>query len=212
MLRSVRYVASDKLPLLPASGAGSPLLWVNLAFASELDQHIDVVDGAFPKPSPTGPVEVLISEALASKLGLQVGEEYLVLGPKRDPANMSVPIKVAGVWRAHDAEDTYWFYTPNSLDEVMFIPEESYTSRVVTRNPNSIYVALWYLVTDGSGIRSADGQRGAAADRAHEHRDRRTAAGRADRSFAGPGAWPPPGHCAPADGQPDGLQHSDSRA
>ncbi|MEP7190602.1 MAG: FtsX-like permease family protein, partial [Roseiflexaceae bacterium] len=99
--------------------------------------------------------EVLISEALASKLGLQVGEEYLVLGPKQDPANMSVPVKVAGVWRAHDAEDTYWFYTPNSLDEVLFIPEQSYTSRVVTRNPNSIYVALWYLVTDGSGIRSA---------------------------------------------------------
>ncbi len=155
VLRSVRYVASDKLPLLPSSGAGSPLLWVNLAFASDLDQHIDVVDGAFPKPSPTGPVEVLISEALASKLGLQVGEEYLVLGPKQDPANMSVPIKVVGVWRAHDADDTYWFYTPNSLDEVLFIPEQSYTSRVVTRNPNSIYVALWYLVTDGSGIRSA---------------------------------------------------------
>src|SRR3954447_67499 len=155
VLRSVRYVASDKLPLLPSSGAGSPLLWVNLAFASELDQHIDVVDGAFPKPSPTGPVEVLISEALASKLGLQVGEEYLVLGPKQDPANMSVPVKVAGVWRARDVDDTYWFYTPNSLDEVMFIPEQSYTSRVVTRNPNSIYVALWYLVTDGSSIRSA---------------------------------------------------------
>ncbi len=155
VLRSVRYVASDKLPLLPASGAGSPLLWVNLAFASELDQHIDVVDGAFPKPSPTGAVEVLISEALASKLGLQVGEEYLVLGPKQNPANMSVPVKIVGVWRAHDPDDTYWFYTPNSLDEVLFIPEQSYTSRVVTRNPNSIYVALWYLVTDGSGIRSA---------------------------------------------------------
>jgi putative ABC transport system permease protein len=155
VLRSVRYVASDKLPLLPSNGAGSPLLWVNLAFASDLDQHIDVVDGAFPKPSPTGPVEVLISEALASKLGLQVGEEYLVLGPKQNPANMSVPIKIAGVWRAHDQEDTYWFYTPNSLDEVMFIPEQSYTSRVATRNPTSIYVALWYLVTDGSGIRSA---------------------------------------------------------
>jgi putative ABC transport system permease protein len=155
VLGSVRYVASDKLPLLPSSGAGSPLLWVNLAFASDIDQHIDVVDGAFPKPSPTGPVEVLISEALATKLGLQVGEEYLVLGPKTDPANMSVPVKVVGVWRARDAEDTYWFYTPNSLDEVLFVPEESYTSRVVTRNPKSIYVALWYLVTDGSGIRSA---------------------------------------------------------
>jgi putative ABC transport system permease protein len=155
VLKSVRYVASDKLPLLPSSGAGSPLLWINLAFASELDQHIEMVDGTFPKPSPDGPVEVLISEALASKLGFQVGEEYLVLGPKSNPANMSVPIKVAGVWRAKDAEDTYWFYTPNSLDEVMFIPEQSYTERVVTRNPKSIYVALWYLVTDGSGIRSA---------------------------------------------------------
>jgi putative ABC transport system permease protein len=155
VLRSVRYVASDKLPVLPSSGAGSPLLWVNLAFASDLDQHIEIVDGSSPKPSPDGPVEVLIAEALASKLGFQVGEEYLVLGPKSNPASMSVPIKIAGVWRAQDPEDTYWFYTPNSLDEVMFIPEQSYTGRVVTRNPESIYVALWYLVTDGSGIRSA---------------------------------------------------------
>jgi putative ABC transport system permease protein len=162
VLGSVRYVASDKLPLLPSSGAGSPLLWVNLAFASDLDQHVEIVDGSFPKPSPDGPVEVMIAEALASKLGFQVGEEYLVLGPKQDPANMSVPVKIAGVWRARDAGDSYWFYTPNSLDEVLFVPEQSYTGRVVPRNPNSIYVALWYLVTDGSSIRSATVQTTAA--------------------------------------------------
>jgi putative ABC transport system permease protein len=155
VLKSVRYVATDKLPLLPSNGAGSPLLWVNLAFASDLDQHIEVVDGRLPQVVANGAVEVMIAEELASKLGFQVGEDYLVLGPKQDPANMSVPVRIVGVWRARDPEDPYWFYTPNSLDEVFFIPEQSYTSRVVPRNPKSIYVALWYMVTDGSGIRSA---------------------------------------------------------
>jgi putative ABC transport system permease protein len=154
--QSTRYVASDKLPLLPANGLGSPLLWVNLAFATDLDQHIDVVDGRLPQVTSEGPVEVLISEALASELGFQVGEDYLVLGPKENPTAMSIPVRITGVWRARDPADPYWFYRPEAFDETLFVSEAIYTARVVPRNPKSIYVALWYLITDGSSIRSAD--------------------------------------------------------
>ncbi len=152
----VRYVASDKLPLLLSSGAGAPLLWVNLAFATDLQSHIDVADGRMPQVTKDGPVEVLITENLASKLGFQAGEEYLVLGPKENQAGMSVPIRIVGIWRAKDPDEDYWFYRPEAFDETLFMLEESYTGRVVTRNPKSIYVALWYMITDGSGIRSAD--------------------------------------------------------
>jgi putative ABC transport system permease protein len=152
----VRYVGSDRLPLLPSNGAGSPLMWVTLAFASDLDQHIQIVDGRMPQVTKDGPVEVLITEALASKLGFQVGEEYLALGPKDDRAGKSTPVRITGVWRPKNEEDPYWFYTPPSFDETLFMPEESFTTRVVARDPKPIYVALWYFVTDGSGIRSAD--------------------------------------------------------
>jgi len=154
--QTIRYVAADKLPLVAANGAGTELFFTSLAFASDLERHIDVVDGQFPRVSQDGPIEVLLSENQASKLGFQVGENYLVLGPKQDRAGMSVPVRIAGIWRAKNPDEDYWFYRPTSFDETLFMPEESYTARVVTRNPRSIYVALWYLVTDGRGIRSAD--------------------------------------------------------
>jgi putative ABC transport system permease protein len=170
----VHYVASDKLPMVPASGVGDPLIWVNMAFATDFENHIDVVDGALPRFSPDGPVEVLISEELASRLGLQVEEEYLLLGPRviqapgaqlgegtqtaRQQADMSLPIRIAGVWRARDAEEEYWFYRPETLNETVFVPEQSFTERLSVRNPNSVYVALWYLLADGSSIRSSDVQ------------------------------------------------------
>ncbi len=152
----VRYVGSDRLPLLPSNGAGSPLMWVTLSFASGLEQHIDVVDGRMPQVSKDGPVEVLITEELASKLGFQVGEEYLVLGPKDDRAGKSTPVRISGVWRPKNPEDPYWFYAPPAFNETLFMPEESFVARVVGHDPTPVYVALWYLVTDGSGIRSAD--------------------------------------------------------
>ncbi|HET9224523.1 MAG TPA: FtsX-like permease family protein, partial [Roseiflexaceae bacterium] len=168
--QQVRFVASDRRPLWPSSGAGAPLMWVNLAFASDLESHIDLVDGQMPRVSADGPVEVLLVEELAAKLGFQVGEEYLILGPEEDPARIRLPIRVAGVWRAKDPSDPYWFYRLDSFGEMLLMPEESFTARVLSRDPESIAVALWHVVTDGSGIRSADvpSLRGAIARTATE--------------------------------------------
>ncbi|MFO7167807.1 MAG: FtsX-like permease family protein [Chloroflexota bacterium] len=168
----VRYVSSDKLPMLPANGVGDPLIWLNVAFASDFENHIDVVDGALPQVSEEGPMEILVAEELASRLGVQVGEEYLLLGPRviqprgaqpgeglltaRQQAEMSIPIRIAGVWRARDPSEEYWFYQPETLNETVFVPEQSFVERVAERNPTPVYVALWYLIADGSGIRSAD--------------------------------------------------------
>jgi putative ABC transport system permease protein len=151
-----RYVASDKLPFLPSSGAGTPIFYVNLAFISNIEPYIEIIEGEFPQPHRDGPVDVLITEALASTLGFQVGEEYLVLGPKQDPAKRSVPVRISGVWRARDNTDPVWFYQPDAFNEVLLVREDTYFNQVETRNPGSIYVALWYLIADGSSIRSAN--------------------------------------------------------
>ncbi len=154
--QKVRYIASDKLPLMPANGSGSPLLWINVAFATDFEKQIEIVEGQFPQASASGPVEVLIAEELASELGLQTGEEYLLLGPKENEVGMSLPVRIAGIWRAADRDNPYWFYQPETLRETFFVPEESFTTRLLARNPEAIYVALWYQLADGSGIRSTD--------------------------------------------------------
>ncbi len=153
----VRYVASDKMPMLQSSGVGNPLLYVTMAFASGLDQHITLIDGALPKVAAAdGPVEVLIGDRMAANLGLQVGEEYMVLAPKDQATGFYLRVKIAGVWRATNPDEDWWFYQPDTLNETLFMPEQSYRERVVLRNPKPVYVALWYLLADGSKIRSSD--------------------------------------------------------
>ncbi|MDZ4722147.1 MAG: FtsX-like permease family protein [Roseiflexaceae bacterium] len=155
--QTVRYAASDRLPLFPTSGSGDPLIWVNMAFATDLESHIEIVDGTFPKVTDgKEPLEVLLSEPLASQLGLQVGEEYLLLGAKAGPNRMHLPVRISGVWRVKDANDSYWFYEPETMAETLYVPEQSFRNALVPRQEKPVYVALWYLLADGSGIRSAD--------------------------------------------------------
>jgi putative ABC transport system permease protein len=152
-----RYAASDRMPLYSGSGSGEPLLWVNTAFATGFEDHVTIIDGALPQPaSDTGMMEVLISEGLASELGLQVGEEYLMLGPPTTDSTLRLPVRIAGVWRINDPTDTYWFYDPESLRNTFFVPEQSFWNTLAPKEEKPIYVALWYNLTDGSGIRSAD--------------------------------------------------------
>ncbi|WP_448544118.1 ABC transporter permease [Roseiflexus sp.] len=154
---AVRYVATDKAPLLPFSGVGKPLIFVNTAFATDFEQHIEIIDGAFPQPaSADGPIEVLISEDLSGRLGFQVGEEYLILGPQDRRVDQSYPIRIAGVWRVRDPGSDYWFYDPTTLYDTLFVPEESFRERLIAINPTSIYVAAWYMIADGSSVRSSD--------------------------------------------------------
>ncbi len=154
---AVRYVATDKAPLMPAGGVGRPLIFVNTAFATDFEQHIDIIDGALPQSaSADGPVEVLISEDLSGRLGFQVGEEYLILGPQEQRVEQSYPIRIAGVWRVRDPGSDYWFYDPTTLYDTLFVPERSFRERLTSVNPRPVYVATWYMIADGSSVRSSD--------------------------------------------------------
>ena len=55
--QEVRYVSSDKLPLLPASGAGSPLLYISMAFFTDMESHIELADGRLVEHGGFGELE-----------------------------------------------------------------------------------------------------------------------------------------------------------
>ncbi|MBC8076972.1 MAG: FtsX-like permease family protein [Chloroflexales bacterium] len=160
---SVRYASTDKVRALstdPNDQSGEPLLWANLAFATDMEQHIDMLEGNFPKATGDGgPVEVLLSERKANELGLQVGEEYLILGPPDKEPKIELPVRISGVWRAHDASEPYWFYSPESFDDTLLMDEASFTGRVVPATAKPVYTALWFMVFDGESIRSVDAPR-----------------------------------------------------
>ncbi len=157
---TVRYAVSNKLQLLPpdndGAAAAEQLMWVNLAFASDIEQNVEITEGTFPRPADDdgGPVEVMISQGLAETLGVQIGEEYLTLEESESGNQLRLPVRIAGVWRARDPNHAYWFIHPDSLQDVFMLPEQTYKTRVLTQGSAGLYQTLWYLVLDGSEVRS----------------------------------------------------------
>lgn len=164
LIQAMRHVKTDNLGLFPGPGndlshyyGRKSLSWVSLGFISDLEPHIQLLEGAMPRvASPGHPVEVLVSQTLADKLGLQVGEDYLVFRSGAGRDQVQLPVRVAGVWRAANPADPYWFYAPQAFDEVLLIPEASFTGVVAPAMKDEVYLALWYLICDGSGVRTAD--------------------------------------------------------
>ena len=162
----VRHVKTDNFRLFPADQAQyadvrEPLAWVSYGFASDIEDHIDIIEGQFPPVAPAdvnSPVPVLISELRAEELGLQVGETFTTFAPKTAANNTSIqiPVEIAGVWRATDPTEEYWFYEPSALEDLLLIPEATFMQRVSPVIEDEVYVALWYLVMDGDDVHAKD--------------------------------------------------------
>jgi putative ABC transport system permease protein len=158
----VRHVKTGNLRLFPASGSGAfaerePLMWTSLGFITGLEEHIELVEGVFPLPQPLPQgredVPVLVGQALAERLGLQVGERYVLFDTGGD---VQVPVEIAGVWRPLDPTEAFWFYQPKSFDETLLTSEVAFVGQVVPVLNAPVSQAVWYQVFDGDQVRTAD--------------------------------------------------------
>jgi putative ABC transport system permease protein len=154
----VRHVASDKMRLFPGEDAAfvpdEPLLWASLGFVSDLQAHIQLVEGEFPADgAPGDPVEILVSRKTADLLGLQVGELYTLFVTGQ--AGAQIPVRIAGVWQAGDASDPFWFYQPDAFDEILLTSENAFVDQVVPTLESPVATAVWYQIYDGSRVRPA---------------------------------------------------------
>ncbi|MHB1294345.1 MAG: ABC transporter permease [Anaerolineae bacterium] len=169
----VRHIKTDNFSLFPLSdvayiGLRQPLGWVNLGFVSDLADHIDIVDGAFPvQTAADEPLEVLVSQDFAQETGLQVGENYVLFrSPDRAGAesdqetvesrSIQIEMRVAGIWVARDSTEEYWFYNPRALATTLMVSEETFRARIAPAMDDEVYAAIWYIVFDGERIRTDD--------------------------------------------------------
>ncbi len=138
----------------------SSLAFVTFGATSGLAEHIVLLEGRMPSETPVeGRVEVLVKESLANALGLQSGETYTAferIETALGEINVEVPLVVAGVWRVNDLQDPYWFYDPSEFDSVLLTHPDAFTRLVLPSFNNELDLALWYLVMDGSRVKSSD--------------------------------------------------------
>ena len=121
-----------------------------------------LVEGTFPAVASSAPdstIEVLIHESLALKLGVQVGERLLAFNRQETAAGPQIiqaPVHIVGVWQALAPESGFWVYAPGDGSELFLIPEETFHERISPYMEDEVHVAAWYLVADGSAVRTAD--------------------------------------------------------
>jgi putative ABC transport system permease protein len=163
----VRYFATDSFPIFPATGGDSsgaatydsqrqPLAYLSLGAMSALGEHARLVEGRLPEPSasPDAPVEVLVSQGTANKLGLQPGEKYVVFANKIESKRAQALAVVTGIWAAADPSEAYWYDDPQTFDTILFTAEETFFGSVAPTLRGQTSIAVWYMVFDGRGVRS----------------------------------------------------------
>lgn len=165
--QTVRYGRTDNFRLFPANQASyadvrDPLEWISFAFADNFIDHITILEGTYPNPAGSGVdevVEILVTEAMADEIGIQVGETFVAFRNVETEAGNSriqIPLRVSGIWRASTPEEEYWFYRQSVFDTQFFVPEETMRARIAPILNDEIAQMLWYIILDGSAVTSGD--------------------------------------------------------
>jgi putative ABC transport system permease protein len=159
----IEYIRTDAFKLYPQgtsaySDTDTPLEWMYFATLSGVQEHVTLVEGAFPavvKSTSSAPLEVMVSETVAQKIGVQAGELYNSVdyrGVQNGVAPAAFTVKIAGIWRATNPLDDFWFSNPTGYTDALFVPQESFSSTIDSSLKNSIFLVAWYVVLDGSNL------------------------------------------------------------
>jgi putative ABC transport system permease protein len=156
LLQEFRRFHTDFFYLYPPPDPENPetgyfLGTVRLAFISPLEDAVDIVHGALPRPAAQtagGPLEALVSETLALDAGVQVGDVNYV---RRD--NIEIPVVLAGIWRAKDPQAPYW---DSQSDSWLLLEESSYTGAVSAVTGDELFSGMWHIRLDGSRLHASD--------------------------------------------------------
>jgi putative ABC transport system permease protein len=156
-----RHSRTDQLRLFLPPSAGSQnqfLKNVTLGFLDGMDQRIRIIDGAAPKPATTlqnsAPIEVMFMRDLADELGVNVGDQFTLVGAASGKV-VSIPIRVAALWAPINAKDPAWFFPPSAFKDVVLTPEATYTGPVAAALKNEVGQVVWFARLNGDNLTAA---------------------------------------------------------
>jgi putative ABC transport system permease protein len=141
-------------------GLRQSLGFVSIGTLTDVEEHVIFLEGQMPSAQLVdGNVEIIVNEKFANTLGLQSGEVYTVyerVQTTRGDLRVEIPVRIAGVWKPLKDHDPYWFYNPSEFDTVLLVQPDAFVLHVLPHFNNEVDLALWYLVMDGSHVKSSD--------------------------------------------------------
>ncbi|HCE17597.1 MAG TPA: hypothetical protein DEQ80_07035 [Anaerolinea thermolimosa] len=128
----------------PRGNASPDDPWMVMSFITQenVPKLAEIVEGEWPAPdtSTSGPIRVAVMESTADEYFLNIGDRFRY-GP--------VEVEIAGIWRPIDPNNPEWFELPTTgFANGMWIPEETYQTRLSALFERPIFYASWYVVID----------------------------------------------------------------
>jgi putative ABC transport system permease protein len=154
-----RHARTDQLRLFvpPSAGGQNQFLKnVTLGFLSGMDERIKIVDGQAPRAAADlkQPIEVMIMRDLADELGVNVGDQFTLVGAAGGKV-ASIPLRIAALWAPVNAQDPAWFFPPSAFKEVILAPEATYAGPVAAALKNEVGQIVWFARLDGGDLTAA---------------------------------------------------------
>lgn len=101
-------------------------------FYAGIEDQVEVITGEYPQVArdPQDTIEVMITDKLAEKLELRVGDQLTVEDYVGGRLPKQATVRVAAIIRLRDPESNFWFYAPWYLDEAFTVPEETFFNAI----------------------------------------------------------------------------------
>jgi putative ABC transport system permease protein len=115
----------------------------------DLPQKAQIIEGKWPDPqaAKNGPIEAVVLQDMADGNVLSVGDR-LKYG--------DVEIQISGVWVPQDANDLYWYSSPDVIySDKLWVTRQTFTERVAKSFSQSFAYASWYILVDERNLRFA---------------------------------------------------------
>ncbi len=149
---SVQFIRSIpwRVTLQQPEGSPIPLQPADLAILDGVESLIKISAGEWPVDNAET-VPVLISETMLFQMGLEVGDILLI----QQSGGQPIKLEIAALWQPINPDDPTWIFTPRFFNELMLVAEEDFW-QLTEGIENPIGEAAWYLIFDGTNIRTSD--------------------------------------------------------
>jgi len=99
-------------------------------------------------PASTDRLEIWMHKQTADEMGIGLGETFEI---REQGRGLRVPIRIAGLWRAADPHDPFWFSNPDlGLRNRLLVREADYGRQIEPLFDAQVAFVSWYMILDES--------------------------------------------------------------
>lgn len=116
------------------------------------DELMQITSGVWPaEPDEEGRIPLLIHDTMLFANGVQLGDTLTI----QRQGGSQVQAYVAAMWRAYDDTDPRWIFPIRYFETVILVEQES-LYELVAEAEDPIDEIDWYLILDGSDLRTSE--------------------------------------------------------